>query len=176
RPLGKIAAFVAVVVAALVAGGLYLRSNRAQALTGKDSVLVADFVNTTGDAVFDGTLKKAMAVDLQQSPFLSVFSDEKARHTLTLMGKSPDERVTTEIGREICQRNGAKALLVGSIAGLGGQYVITLDAINAATGDTLADVQTRPDSKEQDVKTLDQTTAEQREKLGEAVASVQKCA
>src|SRR5438093_7135309 len=174
RPLGKIAAFVAVVVAALVAGGLYLRSNRAQALTGKDSVLVADFVNTTGDAVFDGTLKKAMAVDLQQSPYLSVFSDEKARHTLTLMGKSPDERITTEIGRDICQRNGAKALLVGSIASLGSQYVITLDAINAATGDTLAEVQGRADSKEQVLKTLDQTTTELREKLGESLASIQK--
>ena len=174
RPLGKIAAFVAVVVAALVAGGLYLRSNRAQALTGKDSVLVADFVNTTGDAVFDGTLKKALAVDLQQSPYLSVFSDEKARHTLTLMGKSPDERITTEIGRDICQRNGAKALLVGSIASLGSQYVITLDAINAATGDTLAEVQGRADSKEQVLKTLDQTTTELREKLGESLASIQK--
>ena len=174
RPLGKIAAFVAVVVAALVAGGLYLRFNRAQALTGKDSVLVADFVNTTGDAVFDGTLKKALAVDLQQSPYLSVFSDEKARHTLTLMGKSPDERITTEIGRDICQRNGAKALLVGSIASLGSQYVITLDAINAATGDTLAEVQGRADSKEQVLKTLDQTTTELREKLGESLASIQK--
>ena len=101
RRLGKIVAFAAVVVVTLVAGGLYLRFNRAQALTGKDSVLVADFVNTTGDAVFDGTLKKALAVDLQQSPYLSVFSDEKARHTLTLMGKSPDERITTEIGRDI---------------------------------------------------------------------------
>jgi len=174
RRLGKIVAFAAVVVVTLVAGGLYLRFNRAQALTGKDSVLVADFVNTTGDAVFDGTLKKALAVDLQQSPYLSVFSDEKARHTLTLMGKSPDERITTEIGRDICQRNGAKALLVGSIASLGSQYVITLDAINAATGDTLAEVQGRADSKEQVLKTLDQTTTELREKLGESLASIQK--
>jgi serine/threonine protein kinase/tetratricopeptide (TPR) repeat protein len=174
RPLGKIVGFAAVVVAAVVAGGLYLRSNKAQALTGKDSVLVADFVNTTGDAVFDGTLKKALAVDLQQSPYLSVLSEEKVRHTLTLMGKSPDERVTTEIGRDICQRNGARALLVGSIAGLGSQYVITLDAINAATGDTLAEVQGRADSKEQVLKTLDKTTTELREKLGESLASIQK--
>jgi serine/threonine protein kinase/tetratricopeptide (TPR) repeat protein len=174
RRLGKIVAFAAVVVVTLVAGGLYLRFNRAQALTGKDSVLVADFVNTTGDAVFDGTLKKALAVDLQQSPYLSVFSDEKARHTLTLMGKSPDERITTEIGRDICQRNGAKALLVGSIAGLGSQYVITLDAINAATGDTLAEVQGRADSKEQVLNTLDKTTTELREKLGESLPSIQK--
>jgi serine/threonine protein kinase/tetratricopeptide (TPR) repeat protein len=174
RPLGKIVGFAAVVVAAMVAGGLYLRSNKAQALTGKDSVLIADFVNTTGDAVFDGTLKKALAVDLQQSPYLSVLSDEKARHTLTLMGKSPDERVTTEIGRDICQRNGAKALLVGSIAGLGSQYVITLDAINAATGDTLTQVQGRADSKELVLKTLDKATTDLREKLGESLASIQK--
>src|SRR5256884_2447179 len=90
------------------------------------------------------------------------------------MGKSPDERITTEIGRDICQRNGAKALLVGSIASLGSQYVITLDAINAATGDTLAEVQGRADSKEQVLKTLDQTTTELREKLGESLASIQK--
>jgi len=174
RPLGKIVGFAAVVVAAMVAGGLYLRSNKAQALTGRDSVLIADFVNTTGDPVFDGTLKKALAVDLQQSPYLSVLSDEKARHTLTLMGKSLDERVTTEIGRDICQRNGAKALLVGSIAGLGSQYVITLDAINAATGDTLAQVQGQADSKELVLKTLDKATTDLREKLGESLASIQK--
>jgi eukaryotic-like serine/threonine-protein kinase len=174
RPLGKIAGLAAVVVAGVVAGGLYFHSNKTHTLTGKDSVLIADFVNTTGDAVFDGTLKKALAVDLQQSPYLSVLSDEKARHTLTLMGKSPEERVTTEIGRDICQRNGAKALLMGSIAGLGSQYVITLDAINATTGDTLAQVQGQADSKELVLKTLDKTTTELREKLGESLASIQK--
>jgi hypothetical protein len=81
-------------VLAIVVGAIYLRSTRAQAITEKDSILLADFVNTTGDAVFDGTLKKALAVDLQQSPFLNVISDEKARQTLTLMGKPTDERIT----------------------------------------------------------------------------------
>ncbi len=174
RPLWKILAPVAGILLAVVAGGLYFRSSRAHAITEKDSILLADFVNTTGDAVFDGTLKKALAVDLQQSPFLNVVSDERARHTLTLMGKSPDERITPGIGREIAQRTGVKALLVGSIAGMGTQYVVTLDAINAASGDTLAEVQARADSKEQVLKALDQSATQLREKLGESLASIQR--
>ena len=143
-------------------------------LTEKDTALVADFVNTTGDPVFDDTLRKALTVGLLQSPFLNVFSDEKSRQTLKLMGKAPDERITAEIGREICQRNGVKALLVGSVANLGSQYVITLDALNAATGDTLAQVQGQAASKEQVLNTLDKTTTELRGKLGESLASIQK--
>jgi eukaryotic-like serine/threonine-protein kinase len=174
RPLWKILAPTTGLILAVVAGALYLRSLRAHAITEKDSILLADFVNTTGDGVFDGTLKKALAVDLQQSPFLNVVSDERARHTLTLMGKSPDERITPGIGREIAQRTGVKALLVGSIAGMGSQYVVTLDAVNAVTGDTLAEVQTRADSKEQVLKALDQSTTQLREKLGESLASIQR--
>lgn len=174
RPLWKILAPVAGLLLAVVAGGLYFRSSRAHAITEKDSILLADFVNTTGDAVFDGTLKKALAVDLQQSPFLNVVSDERARHTLTLMGKSPDERITPGIGREIAQRTGVKALLVGSIAGMGSQYVVTLDALNSASGDTLAEVQARADSKEQVLKALDQSTSQLREKLGESLASIHR--
>jgi tetratricopeptide (TPR) repeat protein len=135
---------------------------------------VADFVNTTGDAVFDGTLKKALAVDLQQSPYLNVFSEEKVRQTLALMGKPPEQRVTPGIGREICQRNGLKALLEGSIANLGTHYVVTVDAINAGTGDTLAEVQAQVDSKEQVLKALDKITNELRRKLGESLASIRK--
>jgi eukaryotic-like serine/threonine-protein kinase len=171
----KVLVPVGVAAAAILAGGLFFfRSHRAQVITGKDSLLIADFVNTTNDPVFDGTLKKALAVDLEQSPYLNVFSDAKARHTLTLMGKPPDERVTVEVAREICQRNGVKALLAGSIANLGSQYVVTLDAINAATGDTLAEVQGQADSKEQVLKTLDSTTSQLRGKLGESLASIQK--
>ncbi len=165
---------VGAVLAALIAGGVFLRSNKARAITAKDSIFVADFVNTTNDPVFDGTLKKALAVDLEQSPYLNVFSDAKARHTLALMGKPPDERVTVEVAREICQRNGVKALLAGSIASLGSQYVVTLDAINSSTGDTLAEVQGQADSKEQVLKTLDTATNQLRGKLGESLASVQK--
>jgi serine/threonine protein kinase/tetratricopeptide (TPR) repeat protein len=165
---------VGVVLAGLIAGGLFLRSFKARAITAKDSIFIADFVNTTNDPVFDGTLKKALAVDLEQSPYLNVFSDAKARHTLTLMGKQPDERITVETAREICQRNGVKALLSGSIASLGSQYVVTLDAINAVSGDTLAEVQGQADSKEQVLKTLDTATNQLRGKLGESLASIQK--
>ncbi len=163
-----------VAVAALIAGAIFLRSYRTRAITEKDSILIADFTNTTNDPVFDGTLKKALAVDLEQSPYLNVFSDAKARQTLTLMGKQPDERVTVETAREICQRNGVKALVAGSIASLGNQYVVTLDAINAASGDTLSEVQGQADSKEQVLKTLDTATTQLRAKLGESLASIQK--
>src|SRR6202158_2131778 len=174
RTLWKILAPVTGLLLAVVVGALYFRASHAHAITEKDSILLADFVNTTGDAVFDGTLKKALAVDLQQSPFLNVVSDERARHTLTLMGKSPDERITAGIGREIARRAGVKAWLVGSIAGMGSQYVVTLDAVNAANGDTLAEVQARADSKEQVLKALDQSTTQLREKLGESLASIQR--
>ena len=170
----KIVVPAGVVLAALVAGGIFLRSQKIHAITEKDSILIADFVNTTNEPVFDGTLKKALAVDLEQSPYLNVFSDSKVRHTLALMGKPEDERVTVEIAREIAQRNSVKALIAGSIANLGTQYVITLDAINAATGDTLAQVQGQADSKEQVLKTLDTTTSQLREKLGESLGSIQK--
>jgi serine/threonine protein kinase/tetratricopeptide (TPR) repeat protein len=163
-----------VVLAALIAGGVYLRSSKHATMTEKDSILIADFVNTTNDPVFDGTLKKALAVDLEQSPFLNVVSDAKARHTLALMGKPADERLTVETAREICQRNSVKALVAGSIASLGNQYVVTLDAINAATGDTLSEVQGQADSKEQVLKTLDSATTQLRGKLGESLASIQK--
>jgi len=165
---------IGVALAVIIAAVFFFRSYRSHALTEKDSILVVDFVNTTNDPVFDGTLKKALAVDLAQSPFLNVLSDQKVRQTLTLMGKPPDERVTAEIGREICQRDGVKALLTGSIANVGSQYILTLDAINAATGDTLAEVQGRADSKEQVLKTLDSATNELRGKLGESLASIQK--
>jgi serine/threonine protein kinase/tetratricopeptide (TPR) repeat protein len=170
----KLLVSVGLVAGAILAGGLFYRSQKAQVITGKDSLLIADFVNTTNDPVFDGTLKKALAVDLEQSPYLNVFSDAKARQTLTLMGKPPDERVTVEIGREICQRNGVKALMAGSIANLGSQYVVMLDAVNAASGDILAEVQGQAESKEQVLKTLDSTTSQLRAKLGESLASIQK--
>ncbi|HXY50518.1 MAG TPA: protein kinase [Terriglobales bacterium] len=174
RPLWKILLAIAACLALIVGVTLYFRSQRTQAITEKDSILLADFVNTTGDAVFDGTLKKALAVDLQQSPYLNVVSEAKARQTLTMMGKPADERITSPIGRDMAQRLGAKALLVGSIASLGSQYVVTLDAINAASGDTLAEVQGRAGSKEQVLKALDQATTDLREKLGESLASIQK--
>ena len=166
-----IAAVVVVLAAALAA---YLYQRRPRGLTEKDSILLTDFVNTTGDPVFDGTLKKALAVDLEQSPFLNVFPEARVRQTLKFMGKAGDERITTEIGREICQRDGIKAMLVGSIASLGSQYVVTLDAVNCATGDSLARSQAQAGSKEQVLGAVSDATGRMRQKLGESLASIQK--
>jgi len=164
----------AVVILAAIALAAYFYTRRPRGLTEKDSILLTDFVNTTGDPVFDGTLKKALAVDLEQSPFLNVFPEARVRQTLKFMGRTGDERITTEIGREICQRDGIKALLVGSIASLGSQYVVTLDAVNSATGDSLARSQAQAGSKEQVLGALSDATGKMRQKLGESLATIQK--
>jgi len=170
---GKIAAALAL-VALLIAGGIALYSHRTKAVMGeRDAILVTDFVNTTADPVFDGTLKKAVAVDLGQSPFLNVFPDQKVRQTLQYMGRSPEDRVTTDVGREICLRNGIKAMLTGTIANLGKQYVITLEAVNA-TGESLAREQVEANSKEEVLNALHKAGSQLRSKLGESISSVQK--
>jgi len=124
----------ALVVALVVAGLGFVFIKRGRALTERDSILITDFVNTTADPVFDGALKKALAVDLGQSPYLNVFPEQKARQTLQFMGRNPDDRITTDIGREICLRDGIKALLTGSIESLGSDYAITLEAVHVSTG------------------------------------------
>jgi tetratricopeptide (TPR) repeat protein/tRNA A-37 threonylcarbamoyl transferase component Bud32 len=163
-----------IVLAALVAGGLYFRSRQSAKLTEKDSVLLADFVNTTGDTVFDGTLKQALAVQLQQSPYLNIFPESRIQKALRFMGRSADERVTRDVAREICLREGVKAMLTGSISSLGSHYVITLEAVNAQSGDSLDREQVEAESKEQVLKSLDRTASSLREKLGESIGSVQK--
>jgi serine/threonine protein kinase len=125
-------------LAATIAGGFYWRSRPGQQLTARDSILLADFVNTTGDPVFDGTLKQALAVQLEQSPYLNIVPDQTIRKTLQFMGRPPDERVTGNVAREICERQNVKALLSGSIATLGSEYVVALDAVNCRTGESLA--------------------------------------
>jgi serine/threonine protein kinase/predicted Zn-dependent protease len=167
-----VALTLAALVIAAVASFFYF--HRQPALTDKDTILLADWVNTTGDAVFDGTLKQALAVQLEQSPFLNIFPQERVRETLRLMSRSPDERVTSAIGQEICQRQGLKALLAGSITSLGRNYVITLEAINAQTGEKLASQQVEAESKEQVLKALGRAASQLREKLGESLASIQK--
>jgi eukaryotic-like serine/threonine-protein kinase len=169
---GFAAAVGIIIVAIGVALFFYLR--RAEALTTRDTVLLADFVNTTGEPVFDGTLTQALAVQLGQSPFLNIFPDDRVHETLRYMGRSPDERITREIGREICERQGIKALLLGSISSLGSHYVITLEALNAHTGDALAREQVEADGKEKVLSSLGQAASRLRRKLGESLSSIQK--
>jgi serine/threonine protein kinase/Flp pilus assembly protein TadD len=163
-----------VMIALLIVGGLFYRSHKTQVLNEKDSILLSDFTNTTGDPVFDNTLKKALAVSLGQSPYLNVVPDSKVQQTLKLMGKPPETRLTSDIGREICQRAHVKAMLTGAIAPLGSEYVITLEAINAATGDSLAQVQEQATSKEQVLNALGLGAGKLRGNLGESLASLQK--
>src|SRR6202140_708997 len=166
----------ALLIAALIGGGLFFRSRRANALTEKDTVVLPDFVNTTGDPVFDGTLKQALAVQLEQSPYLNLLRESRIHDALRFMGRPPDARISNDVAREICMREGAKAMLTGSIASLGAHYVITLSALNAQTGDVLAREEKEAESKEQILKSLDQAASSLRGKLGESLGSVQKFA
>jgi tetratricopeptide (TPR) repeat protein len=167
-------AAVAVVAVVLGVGGWVFFARRAQALTEKDTIVLADFVNTTGDEVFDDTLKQALAVDLGQSPFLNILSEEKVRQTLREMTRSPGERLTQDLAREVCQRVGSKAYLAGSIAALGTQYVIGLEALNCASGDVLAREQVTATGKEQVLQAVGQAAAKLRNEVGESLNSVQK--
>src|ERR1700720_1634226 len=169
-------AVAGLLLAAAIGGGCFLRSRGGRTLTEKDSILLADFVNTTGDSVFDGTLKQALAVQLEQSPYLNVLPQSRIQAALRLMGRSPDERVTSDVAREVCLRDGVKAMLTGSISSLGSHYVIDLNAINAQTGDSLGRAQVESDSKEKVLKALDTAASSLRQKLGESLASVQKFA
>jgi eukaryotic-like serine/threonine-protein kinase len=163
-----------VLLAAMIAGGFYWRSHSTPTLTGKDSILLADFVNTTGDPVFDGTLKQALAVQLEQSPYLNIVPDKTVRSALQFMGRSADERVTGAVAREICEREHIKAMLSGSIATLGRQYVVALDATNCATGDSLAREQVTAATKEAVLSAVGKGASSLRGKLGESLASIQK--
>jgi serine/threonine protein kinase/tetratricopeptide (TPR) repeat protein len=163
---------LAIFVFAAVASFFYF--NRAPALTDKDTILLADFVNTTGDPVFDGTLKKGLAVQLEQSPFLNVFPELRVRQTLRMMGRSPDERVTGEIAREICERENIKMLISSSISPVGNNYVITLEAINGQSGEVSAREQVEAEGKEQVLRSLSQGATRLRERLGESLSSIRR--
>jgi tetratricopeptide (TPR) repeat protein len=172
--LWKILVPAALAIAGLIGGVLYLRSRSATQLTEKDTVVLADFDSSTGDPVFDGTLKQALAVDLGQSPFLNVLSDRRINETLRLMGRGPNDRVTREVAQEICLRTGSKALLAGSIARLGNEYMVGLEAVGCGNGDSLAKEQTSAPTKEDAVKAVGRVGTSLRTKLGESLASVQK--
>lgn len=164
----------AAILIALIGGWSFWHSRQANALTEKDSILLTDFTNTTGDAVFEGTLKSALQVSLAQSPFLNLVSQQDVNKTLKMMGQSPDARITPEIGREICQRRGIKAMVHGSIASLGSSYVITLEAVNTASGDTLGQEQAQASNKEKVLDSLGEAGTALRSKLGESLASIKQ--
>src|SRR5881628_741083 len=164
----------AVVVAGLIVSGIYFWVRPSTPLTEKDMIVLADFENKTGDAVFDDALKQALAVQLGQSPFLNILSDRKVGETLRLMGRQPSDRITQDVARELCVRTGSKAMLLGSISNLGGQYVIGVDAIGCSTGDTLAKEQEEAASKQDVLKALGKAAANLRGKLGESLSTIQK--
>jgi tetratricopeptide (TPR) repeat protein len=162
------------VVISVVTGGLYYHSRQSKALTEKDTVILADFTNTTGDPVFDGTLRQGLASQLEQTPFLTLISDSTIAHTLTLMSQPRDARLTSELAREVGQRLGSAATIEGYISMLGSQYVLSLKAANCQNGNLLAQEQETATGKEQVLKALGQAATKLRQKLGESLASLQK--
>jgi len=167
-------ALIAAIAIAASAGIFYYRSHRPKALTERDTVVLADFANSTRDPVFDDTLKQTLSVALRQSPFLNVVSGGKVAATLKLMTRPEDTPLTHEIAREVCQRVGSKAYIEGRIAPLGSQYVVGLNAVNCGSGDTLAQEQATAASKEKVVNTLGDAAARLRGELGESLTTVQK--
>ncbi len=167
-------AAVLLVAVLAVAWMWWSSGSRAVALTEEDYVLVTDFVNTTGDPVFDSTLKQALTVKLEESPFINVVADAKIRETLEFMEREPDARVTRAIGQEVCQRQGVKAMIAGEIASLGNSYVVTLNALDCQTGDSLASRQVEAAAKEEVLGALGETVTGMRKDLGESLASVER--
>jgi serine/threonine protein kinase/tetratricopeptide (TPR) repeat protein len=168
------AAVPVLLVASLVAGGLYYRAHRSKPLTDKDTIVLADFANGTGDAIFDDTLKTALTVSLRQSPFLNVLSDSQVAKTLQQMTRPVGTKLTPEVARELCLRAGSKAYLAGSIGSLGSEYVLGLKAANCQSGDTLAEEQVTAVSKEKVLDTLGEAASDLRGQLGESLATVRK--
>jgi len=164
----------AVLLVAVLSGLIFTK--RTSALTEKDSILLTEFVNTTGDPVFDGTLKQALATQLEQSPFLNIVSESQIQKALQYMGRPAGERITSEVGREISQRENIKAMMTGSIAGLGSHYVVQLKAVNTQTGDAIASEQVEVESKEQVLKGMDRAATQIRQKLGESLTTVKQFA
>ena len=172
-PPGAVAAGLAVIVAAgAIAWWSY--SRKPHMLTDKDTVVLADLSNTTGDPVFDGTLRQGLSVQLEQSPFLRLISEERIEQTLRLMGQPPDAHLTPEIARQLCQRTDSAAVLDGSIAKLGSQYVLGLKVVDCGSGDVLAEEQATADSKEHVLKTLAEASSNLRWRLGESLGTVKR--
>jgi serine/threonine protein kinase/lipoprotein NlpI len=170
----KLIAPISTLLLILVAGGFYWRSHATPKLTDKDTIVVADFVNSSGDPVFDDTLKQALTIALNQSPFLNVLSENKVAEILKLMARPANTPLTPEVVRELCLRVGSKAYVTGSIAGLGRQYVMGLNVVNCQTGDLLAQEQATAGAKEKVLQTLGEAVAKLRGELGESLTTVQK--
>ena len=167
-------AAAAVVAAALAVGGMLFFSRKAHALTEKDTIVLGDFANSTGDAIFDDTLKTALSVSLRQSPFLNVLSEGGVAKTLQQMTRPASTKLTPEVARELCQRAGSKAYIAGTVGSLGSKYVLGLKAVNCWSGDTLAEEQVTAASKEKVLDTLGGAASKLRSELGESLATVQK--
>jgi serine/threonine protein kinase/tetratricopeptide (TPR) repeat protein len=174
RRLWKVLVPAVVVVVGLIAGGVYVRSHAAKPLTDRDTIVLADFANSTGDPVFDDTLKQALTVALNQSPFLNVLAENKVAETLKLMARPANSPLPPELARELCQRAGSKAYIAGSIAGLGSEYVLGLKAVNCRSGDVLVQEQVTANGKEKVLDAVGQAAAKLRGELGESLATVQK--
>ena len=166
--------WVVLVSAALILAIFLVRARRPQKLTDKDTIVVADFTNTTGDSVFDGTLRQGLSVQLEQSPFLSLVSDEGIQQTLRMMRRPANARLTPDIARELCERTGSTATLGGSIALIGSQYNLILKAINCANGELLASTEARANDKSHVLDALSKVASEMRTRLGESLSTVQK--
>jgi DNA-binding winged helix-turn-helix (wHTH) protein/tetratricopeptide (TPR) repeat protein len=171
--VGKIAA-VALLVAVLLAGGVYYRSHATNRLTDKDTIVLADFANSTGDAIFDDTLRTALSISLRQSPFLNVLPDSAVTKTRKLMTLPAGTKLTPDVARELCQRAGSKVYIAGAIGSLGSKYVLELKAINCQTGDSLAEEEMTAASKEKVLDVLGKATSKLRGGLGESLATVQR--
>jgi len=163
-----------ILVATLVGTSHFLFQRPNPNLTDKDTVVLTDFTNTTGDPVFDETLKQALAVQLGQSPFLNIISEQKLAEALRLMGRQPSDRVSGEVARQLCVRTGSKAIVSGSISNLGDEYVVALSAVGCTSGDTLAQEQQEAGTKQEVLKALGKAASSLRGKLGESLASIQK--
>src|SRR5271166_928897 len=174
KSLWMLAAATLLLLAAVIAGRLYYRSRQAQHLTDRDTVVLTDFDNKTGDTVFDDALQPALAAELGQSPFLNMLSDQKVSKTLQMMSRPANQRITADVGRELCLRTGSKAVLGGAISSLGSHYLIDLTAVACNTGDTLAKQQAEATSKEDVLNALCRASSSLRTKLGESLPSVQK--
>jgi DNA-binding winged helix-turn-helix (wHTH) protein/tetratricopeptide (TPR) repeat protein len=158
-----------------VAGGLWrLVLHRPAVLGAKDTVVLADFANSTGDAMFDETLRQGLAIELRQSPYLSLISDQRISHTLRLMGHNPGARLTPEVARGVCERTGSTAVLEGSIAPLGSQYVVTLQARSCRTGEILDEEQVQAARKEDVLSALSQIASRFRNRVGESLTTIQE--